>query len=162
MDLLADLRLDGFILFPGVPNTTAVTQETDQNYGPFKTQCCKNLDALVDERLKQGKSTSLAPWQVGLIVYGGTDLETGLIVELVFDAGFSREARKKAWDKVGAAPITRAALENKKPPNTKPSSSLSSRRMTLPSIHCRQMDTRAWCYRQQLLRILKQRWRPKR
>ena len=48
-DLLADLRSDGFILFPGVPNTTSVSQETDQNYGPVKTQYCKNLDAVVDE-----------------------------------------------------------------------------------------------------------------
>jgi hypothetical protein len=29
-DLLAFLRFHGFILYPGVPNTTAVTQETDQ------------------------------------------------------------------------------------------------------------------------------------
>jgi hypothetical protein len=36
INLLAELRASGFILFPGVPNTTAVTQETDQNYGPFK------------------------------------------------------------------------------------------------------------------------------
>ncbi len=57
----------------------------------------------------------MAPWQVGLIVYGGTDIETGLIVQLAFDAGFSRDAcRNAAWDKVGAAPLTRAALENKK------------------------------------------------
>ena len=53
LDLLADLRTSGFILFPGIPNTTAVTQETDQNYGPFKTQYCKNLDVVVDERIKQ-------------------------------------------------------------------------------------------------------------
>lgn len=46
-------RTSGFILFPGMPNTTAVTQETDQNYGPFKTQYCKNLDVVVDERIKQ-------------------------------------------------------------------------------------------------------------
>ncbi len=55
LELLADLQLDGFILFPGVPNTTVVMQETDQNYGLFKTQYCKNLDAVVDERLKQGE-----------------------------------------------------------------------------------------------------------
>ncbi len=41
-------------MFPGVPNTTTVSQETDQNYGPFKTQYCKNLDAVVDKRLKKG------------------------------------------------------------------------------------------------------------
>jgi len=114
LDLLADLRSDGFILFPGVPNTTAVSQETDQNYGPFKTQYCKNLDAVVDERLKKGKPTAMAPWQVGLLVYGGTDAETGLQVTSAFDAGFSRDACRNAWDKVGAAPLTRAALENKK------------------------------------------------
>jgi len=114
LDLLADLRSDGFILFPGVPNTTAVTQETNQNYGPFKTQYCKNLDAVVDARLKQEKSTAMAPWQVGLIVYGGTNIETGLIVQSAFDAGFSRDACRNAWDKVGAAPLPKAALENKK------------------------------------------------
>ena len=36
-NLLANLRHLGFILYPGVPNTTAVSQETDRNYGPFKT-----------------------------------------------------------------------------------------------------------------------------
>ena len=30
--LLVYLRYHGFILYPGVPNTTAVTQETDQSY----------------------------------------------------------------------------------------------------------------------------------
>jgi hypothetical protein len=57
INLLAELRASGFILFPGVPNTTAVSQETDQNYGPFKTKHGKNLDAVVDERIKQGKMT---------------------------------------------------------------------------------------------------------
>ncbi len=64
--------------------------------------------------MKQGKSTLLAPWQVGLIVYGGTYLETGLVVKLAFDAGFSRDACRNAWDKVGAAPLTRAAVEYQK------------------------------------------------
>jgi hypothetical protein len=31
LDLLADLQLSGFILFPGVPNMMAITQESDQN-----------------------------------------------------------------------------------------------------------------------------------
>jgi hypothetical protein len=30
-ELLAFMRFHGFLLFPGVPNTTAVMQETDQN-----------------------------------------------------------------------------------------------------------------------------------
>ena len=31
VEMLADLRLQGLYLVPGVPNTTHVTQETDQN-----------------------------------------------------------------------------------------------------------------------------------
>ena len=38
VSLLARLRLRGFVLYPGVPNTTAVLQEMDQNYDPFKHQ----------------------------------------------------------------------------------------------------------------------------
>ena len=44
IELLAELRLAGFILFSGVPNTTAVTRETDQNYGSFKAAYARNLD----------------------------------------------------------------------------------------------------------------------
>ena len=114
LDLLADLRTSGFILFPGVPNTTAVTQETDQNYGPFKTQYCKNLDVVIDERIKQKKSTTLLPWQVGLLVFGGVDPETNIVVQSAFEEGFSREGCKNAWSKVGAAPLTRSCLTDKK------------------------------------------------
>ncbi|KAL3771166.1 hypothetical protein ACHAWU_004789 [Discostella pseudostelligera] len=114
LDLLAELRTSGFILFPGVPNTTAVSQETDQNYGPFKTQYCKNLDAVVDERIKQKKCIQLPPWQVGLIVFGGMDPETNLVVKSAFECGFSRDNCRNAWDKVGAAPLTRACMMNKK------------------------------------------------
>jgi predicted ATPase len=42
-ELLAELQASGFILFLGVPNTTTVFQETDQNYGPFKHQYATNL-----------------------------------------------------------------------------------------------------------------------
>ena len=59
--------------------------------------------------MKLGKSTSLAPWQVGLIVYGGTDMKMGLVMKSAFYAGFLRDASRNAWDKVGAAPLTRAA-----------------------------------------------------
>ena len=40
-DFLAEARALEFIVYPGVPNTTAVTQETDQSYGPLKTQFLK-------------------------------------------------------------------------------------------------------------------------
>ncbi len=59
--------------------------------------------------MKLGKSTSLALWQVGLIVYGGTDMKMGLVMKSVFYAGFLTYASRNAWDKVGAAPLTMAA-----------------------------------------------------
>ncbi len=43
MELLVKLWLMGFHLYPGVPNTTAIMQETDHNYGPFKTAFYQNL-----------------------------------------------------------------------------------------------------------------------
>jgi len=44
---------------------------------------------------------------VGLIVFGGTDPETNLLVaESAFDWGFSRAACRHAWEKVGAALLT--------------------------------------------------------
>ena len=95
----------------GVPNTTAVTQETDQNYGPFKGRFRANLGEIVDARIAVKKSVSLQPWLVGLIVFGGTDEETGMeIKKCAFSAGFSKEACLSAWEKVGAAPCTQKCL----------------------------------------------------
>jgi hypothetical protein len=51
---------------------------------------------------------------VCLIVYGGTDPETNFVVEnSAFQAAFSREACRGAWEKVGAAPLTRKCLGDK-------------------------------------------------
>jgi hypothetical protein len=76
-------------------------------------QYCNNFDAVAEERINKKKSTYIALWQVRLIVYGGVDTETDLVVKLEFEAGFSREACKNAWGKDGAAPLTRACLEKK-------------------------------------------------
>jgi hypothetical protein len=61
INLLVRLKMLGFVLYPGVPNTTHVTQETDRNYGPFKTQFVSNLDTMVSERIAARKSLSLQP-----------------------------------------------------------------------------------------------------
>ena len=42
LEMLARLRVLGLYLVPGVPNTTSRTQETDQNYGPFKSSFRSN------------------------------------------------------------------------------------------------------------------------
>jgi hypothetical protein len=112
--LLAYLRFHGFILYPGIPNTTAVTQETDQSYGPFQTAVRTNLQVIIDERIDANKTTTLSPWIIGLVVFGGEDPETGLIVGSAFDKGFSKVNNIKAWEKVGAVPLSRKCLQSPK------------------------------------------------
>ena len=57
--------------------------------------------------------TSLLPWMVGLLVFGGTDPVSQFVVsESAFEFGFSREKNLNAWSKCGAAPLTRCCLEN--------------------------------------------------
>ena len=82
LNLLTKLRLMGFVLYPCVPNTTHVTQETDQNYGPFKTQFLSNLDLIVDKRLTAKKSLSLQQKFVGLPLFGGVNCDTQFDVEV--------------------------------------------------------------------------------
>ena len=114
MTLLAYLCYHGFILYPGVPNTTAVMQETDQSYGPFQSAVRTNLQLIIDERIAADKPKSLSPWIVGLNVFGGEDPETGLIVGSAFQRGFSHEQNVKAWEKVGAVPLSRRCLSSPK------------------------------------------------
>ncbi len=44
----------GIYLCPGVPNTTAVTQETDLEYGKFKSGTQQNLADLCADQLAVG------------------------------------------------------------------------------------------------------------
>jgi hypothetical protein len=47
LQMLAELCLKGFYLFLDVQNTMHTTQETEQNYGLFKTQLHKNIQTLM-------------------------------------------------------------------------------------------------------------------
>ena len=51
--MLADLRLFGCYLFPSVQNTTQVTQETDQNYGEFKSKLREIIHVLIQENVAE-------------------------------------------------------------------------------------------------------------
>jgi hypothetical protein len=62
-------RLRGVYFVPGVPNTTHVTQETDQNYGPFKTIYFHNLEILVKSRYARNMTLSVA--DIPLLIFGG-------------------------------------------------------------------------------------------
>jgi hypothetical protein len=69
---------------------------------------------LIDERIRKEKPTSLSPWIVGLVVFGGCDPETELIVRSAFQEGFNHAQNIRAWEKVGAVPLSRKCLESKK------------------------------------------------
>jgi hypothetical protein len=115
VDLLARMKFLGFNLYLGVPNTTAVSQETNWNYGPFKTQFRKNLNEVIDARIKGNHSTSIAPHLVGLTTFGSVDLTSGHEVKIsAFEKGFSKEGCLSAWAKVGAAPLSMKCLEDEK------------------------------------------------
>ena len=68
----------------------------------------------LDERIAADKPKSLSPWIVGLVVFGGKDPETGLIVVSAFQRRFSHEQNVKAWEKVGAVPLSRRCLSSPK------------------------------------------------
>ena len=75
VQILCKFHLLGFILYPDVTNTTSVSQEADRNYGPFKKSFCQILDVVVQNCITANKLTSLPPWIVGLVVFGGNDTE---------------------------------------------------------------------------------------
>ena len=110
IELLAQLRYLGVYLYPCVPNTTAVTQETDRTYGKFKSQYRANLELLVDELVKQDKTVSVPQHKHGLLVFGGVDVDTGLEIPSAFELGFSRQRCLDSWAKIGAVPLTRKCL----------------------------------------------------
>ena len=111
---LAKLRNLGFLLYPGVPNITSVSQETDQNYGPFKTIFRKNLETLTASWIAQINSSNIYPWIVGLIFFGGKDPVSEYVLEYDFAKTFSQEICKNVWSRVVAAPLTRKFFPDSK------------------------------------------------
>ena len=71
MELLAKQKNLGFLLYPGVLNTTSVSLETDQNYGPFKTIFRKNLETLTASWIDEINSSYIFPCIVGILVFVG-------------------------------------------------------------------------------------------
>jgi len=110
VELLAQLRFLGVYLYPCVPNTTAVTQETDWTYGMFKSQYRANL-VLLDKLVRQDKTVFVPQHKHGLLVFGKVDLDTGLELPSAFELGFSRQHCLESWAKIGAAPLTRKCLD---------------------------------------------------
>jgi hypothetical protein len=112
LDMLADLRLQGCYLVAGVPNTTAVTQETDQNYGPFKLAYRSNIRQLAQARFQN--SMNMQTTDLPLLVFGGTCEKTNTTLTNAFQEAFSHESNLSVWKKCGAVPLTRSALKSNK------------------------------------------------
>jgi hypothetical protein len=104
--MLVELRVKGFYLLPGLPNSTHVTQETDQNYGHFKNVVRRNLESLTIAR--QLQKLPLRIPDLVWIVFGGGKFD--LKLRKAFDDSFGIEANKHAWCKVGAVPLTRNCM----------------------------------------------------
>ena len=107
-DMLARLRVRGFYLIPGVPNTTHVTQATDKNYGVFKSVYRKNLMKLTKYRVNKNKT--IQPTDIPLLIFGEDPQVIGL--ESAFEQAFSYEKNVKIWEDIGLNPFDRHCLQD--------------------------------------------------
>ena len=107
VEMLARLKLKGIYVKPGVPNTTHITQPTDQNYGMFKSIYRSNLKVLTQH------TTSIKHTSIPLLVFGGDYINEGVVLchlESAFDEAFSFDRNQEVWKKLGFYPFTRACL----------------------------------------------------
>ena len=109
-DMLAELRLRGFYMIPGVPNTTHVTQETDQNYGFYKSIFRDNLRILSQARFDKGLTLIVA--DLPLMIFGGRCQKSGVCLRDAFSEAFAIERNLSCWKKCGSVPLTRRPLQS--------------------------------------------------
>jgi hypothetical protein len=110
-EFLAWCRACGIIVYPGAPNTTAVSQEMDQSHGAFKIGYYVSLAALVEHRLKTASALGqpqMGAADYGMLIFGGK--KGTLELPNLFEQYFSIEKLKHFWEKVGAVPSTRKRL----------------------------------------------------
>jgi len=115
----------GLLIFPGLQNATSVNQEMDDLYGLFQQSCGAVTDEIVAERVairaaeddediipvKDRTKVQLTNCDLGRIVCGRESDD----VELrPFERSFTPERIDASWCKIGAAPCTRAGLEQSK------------------------------------------------
>ena len=129
--LLAAMRIKGFYLIPGVPNTTHVTQATDRNYGWFKSIYRNNLTKLTAHRVankeknSEAKQRNEAPLNlketiqatdIPLLIFGGTVDEEGIDIclENAFEKSFGFQRNVNIWAEIGVNPFNRKCLEDAK------------------------------------------------
>ena len=115
----------GLFIFLGLQNATSVNQEMDDLYGLFQQSCCDVTDEIVAERVaaraeedEEGKipekdrtKIQLTNGDLGRIVCGR---DCDPIEMRPFERSFTPERIDASWRKIGAAPLTRAGLEQSK------------------------------------------------
>ena len=104
-------RTLGYIIYPGLPNTSEGTQECDQNFSTFKSKMEKNRQEIVSQ------NQSVSMFDLPFILFGGNyKSKNGNSVELVnaFESSFTVEHCRSARKKCGYCPSTRCALFHQK------------------------------------------------
>ena len=109
MDMLAYMRALGVYCYPGVPNTTQVTQETNHNYGTFKSTFSQNLVTLSQERFDLDNTLMINDLPL-LVFEGKYHGITDVACRDAFTEGFSINENLNLWKKCGAVPLTRLCL----------------------------------------------------
>ena len=117
----------GLFLFPGLQNTTAVSQEMDELYTDFQMRSRANANTIVLERIAQRAEEQeafeagtgpvpttvigLSPADLGRMINGKDDDPPE---KKPFLFSFGKAKVLAAWLKIGAMPLTRACLVHKK------------------------------------------------
>jgi hypothetical protein len=113
-DLLNKARFKGVNLFPGLPNAASEQQETDINYGPFKSVVRSNLKKIATACFLAQKLMKLGPSTFELTVYGGVCPMSNVVCKNAVNSAFNVESNLHSWAEVGAVSFTMKCLVNKK------------------------------------------------
>jgi hypothetical protein len=104
-----ELRLHGIYLFPTVPNTTQVSQETDQKYGLFQSNVRAVLIIIFQEEGKVNR------YHVPVLINGREASEGKPAIPSPYALAFEKERNLRIWNQqVGAVQATHACLQNPK------------------------------------------------
>lgn len=69
--MLPRLCLQGIHVTLKLPNSTHVCQEMDQLFSFFKSNFRSNLEVLTEYQLRKDGKTSIGPFHVDLLIFGG-------------------------------------------------------------------------------------------
>lgn len=116
-ELMAFLRIRGFYLIPGLPNSTQVTQEMELLIEMVKTLFHSNLENLTRGCLIRNRTVPSGPEIIGLLLFGGCFFEDEFTTDKQFINAIQRSGNKEKmrgyFEKIGFAPFTRNYLSHK-------------------------------------------------